>query len=77
VNPTAMAHDRWRQIEELFHVVVDLPESQRDAFLSEHCGSDAQLRTELETLLASDYGDSPLIAGIVDEAEAGLMEGDS
>jgi hypothetical protein len=75
--PAAMAQDRWRQIEELFHAAVDVPVQQRDAFLTEHCGSDTQLRNELESLLANDYGDSPLIAGIVDAAEAGLMEDDS
>ena len=76
MSPAAMLQDRWRRIEELFHAAVDLPDRQRDAFLSENCGPDLQLRSEVESLLASDYGDSPLITGIVDEAANGLLEED-
>jgi hypothetical protein len=77
MSPAAVPQDRWRRIEELFHAAVDLPEPERDAFLSESCGPDLQLRSEVESLLASDYGDSPLITGIVDDAAYGLLEEDS
>ncbi|HEY3838590.1 MAG TPA: hypothetical protein VGL72_18550 [Bryobacteraceae bacterium] len=76
MSPAATPHDRWRRIEELFHAAVDLPDRQRDIFLTDSCGADLQLRSEVESLLASDYGDSPLIAGIVDAAANGLLDED-
>ena len=46
-----MDSERWRHIEELFHVAVTLgPESQK-SFLNNACGPDAELRRQLESLL--------------------------
>lgn len=49
-----MLPERWRQIEEIFLSAADLPKTERDAFLSEKCGEDASLRSEVEKLLAGD-----------------------
>lgn len=43
--------DRWRHIERLFHVAMDMPEPARMDFLNAEAGADADLRTELLALL--------------------------
>jgi serine/threonine protein kinase/tetratricopeptide (TPR) repeat protein len=56
-----MTSDRWQQIESLFVQAVDLPASERELFLNRVCHDDAALRSELESLLASDEPDRRLI----------------
>jgi eukaryotic-like serine/threonine-protein kinase len=46
-----MNQSRWKQIDELFDAVLDLPEFQREAFLSAKCGADTELKNEVLTLL--------------------------
>jgi eukaryotic-like serine/threonine-protein kinase len=45
--------DRWRQIEDLFHAAVAVDPGSRTRFLDEACASDAELRREVESLLAA------------------------
>ncbi|MEZ5283247.1 MAG: hypothetical protein R2712_00270, partial [Vicinamibacterales bacterium] len=50
-----MESTRWRQIEEAFHALAELPPGQaRDEALAAQCGDDATLADELRTLLAQD-----------------------
>lgn len=49
-----MAANRWRRIEALFDQAAALPAGERAAFLSRACGDDADLRGEVESLLAAD-----------------------
>jgi hypothetical protein len=72
----ALAPDRWRQIEELFQAAVDMPAEERDTFLRGVCGSNEQLRLEVESLLANDCQESPLIARIVHDVTHCLLEDD-
>jgi serine/threonine-protein kinase len=72
----AWTADRWRRIEELFQTALDIPQAQRDAFLRGACGSDDALRLDIESLLANDYQESPLIAFIVDDATSRMLEDD-
>ncbi len=44
--------DRWRRIEEVYHQALELPASERAAFLDHVCADDRQLRSELNSLLA-------------------------
>ncbi len=44
----------WPQIEEIFFAAVELPPAQRSAYLAQACGEDAELRREVEHLLAAD-----------------------
>ena len=59
------AHD-WREVEELLHQAMALAPEQRPAFLDAACGSDADLRAELNSLLlvgddlSDEFLDSPL-----------------
>ena len=43
---------RWAQVEDLFHRVVECTPSQRAAMLDELCDGDEDLRKEVETLLS-------------------------
>jgi serine/threonine protein kinase/Tol biopolymer transport system component len=65
--------DRWRQIEELYHQALERPEAERPAFLSRACGSDAELRDEIESLLRPERSGSFLTAPAIHEA-AGKLE---
>jgi serine/threonine protein kinase len=50
--------DRWNRVEELFHAALDQPTEGRGGFLDRACGSDIDLRREVESLLrASCSGD--------------------
>ena len=47
-----MDAERRRQIEDLCHTTLDLPEHERSAFLAAACKDDAKLRQEVELLLS-------------------------
>ena len=46
-----MKNERWKKIDELFDAVLNLPESQRDAFLSRECEGDESLKSEVLALM--------------------------
>jgi eukaryotic-like serine/threonine-protein kinase len=46
--------DWWGRVRGVFLEAVDYPEAEREAFLTEACGSDPALREEVGSLLASD-----------------------
>ncbi len=52
-----MTSDRWEHIFTVFDAALARPEAERAAFLSDHCGEDAHLREEVESLLAA-HGDA-------------------
>jgi serine/threonine protein kinase/tetratricopeptide (TPR) repeat protein/TolB-like protein len=59
---------RWPQVKELFEGARELSGSERRDFLDRHCGSDAELRAELDSLLSTYDADSgfletPALAG--------------
>ena len=49
-----MNAERWQKIEEVFQSALDLAPAEREAFISKQCGDDAELKQEVEQLLA-DY----------------------
>jgi Tol biopolymer transport system component len=53
-----MSDERWQRVKALFQAIVERPERERDAFLANECGDDAELRREVESLLASDSRDT-------------------
>src|SRR5262245_39981705 len=57
-----MRVERWSQIEELFLRAIEVPAEQRGEFLEEVCGGDESLRRELESLLACDAPERPLVS---------------
>src|SRR5262245_31875233 len=44
---------RWKQIKDVYDRALDLSVDERDGFLAEACGGDADLRREVESLLAA------------------------
>src|SRR3982750_4644100 len=46
-----MSPERWLKIESLFQTASDLPKSERSVYLEAECGSDPELRREVEKLL--------------------------
>ena len=62
-----MKPERWEQIERTYHAALERNASQRAAFLSEACAGDAELRREVESLLAQPasaegFLDTPAVA---------------
>lgn len=51
-----MNHERWKQIDELFDAVLDLPENERENFLSAKTNGDEDLRKEILSLLKAHSG---------------------
>lgn len=54
---------RYERIQEIFDEVADLPESERGRVLDARCGSDAELRAELESLLSHDAVTGGFLSG--------------
>ena len=46
-----MTPEQWARIEEIFHLSTECPPSQRSALLDRECGTDSELRKEVESLL--------------------------
>src|SRR5580698_8439513 len=61
-----MSAHAWKEVEELLHQAMALAPEQRPAFFDAACGSDADLRAELNSLLlvgddlSDEFLDSPL-----------------
>ena len=47
-----MTPERWQQVERLYQSAVGMDAPAQNAFLSEACGADADLRREVTSLLA-------------------------
>jgi Tol biopolymer transport system component len=45
------SRDRWKWLDAIFYRCLELPPEARSAFLDQNCGSDHELRKELEALL--------------------------
>jgi eukaryotic-like serine/threonine-protein kinase len=71
-----MDTERWRQVQELFHRVADLPREARAAALDVACAGDPALRREVEALLAGDADGATLLdRGMAQVAEAVMGSG--
>jgi serine/threonine-protein kinase len=67
-NIRLMTPERWQRIDELFRTVVEQPLGARDAYLTQVCGGDDELRQELLSLLESDTAEDFFAAPIKDAA---------
>src|SRR5215468_6867834 len=57
-----MTPARRRQVEEIYHAASQREESQREAFLSEACEGDEELKSEVESLLRQESSGDGLLA---------------
>ncbi len=64
-----MDPQRWRRAKELFDLALDRTGAKRDAFLSEACGADGELREEVESLLAASDAPDSLMDGVFAAAD--------
>jgi len=46
-----MSPNRWKQIQEVFHAVLERDPRERSAAIAELCPDDPELRDEVESLL--------------------------
>ncbi len=50
-----MTQERWRKLEALFHEAMRHAPETRTAFLDDTCGSDPDMRRQIESLLANEH----------------------
>jgi hypothetical protein len=71
--------DKWDQVQQVFLAVADLPPSEQTALLEEMCGSDPQLRSEVESLLRADTTSESVFASefatALNKEAASLLDG--
>jgi eukaryotic-like serine/threonine-protein kinase len=48
-----MRPGRWRQVDRILQIIIDCNSLEREALLDLHCGHDASVRREVESLLSS------------------------
>ena len=53
-----MDNERWRKIEEVFQNAAERDPAERNAYLTQICGDDQELRREVESLLAHEGFDT-------------------
>lgn len=64
----ALDPNRWQRLNTLFEEALSIESYRRSTFLDEVCGSDAELRSELESLLSAAEDPDDLIGSAVQEA---------
>jgi eukaryotic-like serine/threonine-protein kinase len=65
-----MEPERWREIERVYHLAREQPPGPRGAFLEQTCGSDGDLRREVESLLRHADGADEYVDAVVLEVAA-------
>ena len=58
-----MTPERWRRIEQLYNAARENEAKHRAAFLAEVCGSDGELRHEVESLLDQEFSSKATLVG--------------
>jgi tetratricopeptide (TPR) repeat protein/predicted Ser/Thr protein kinase len=79
-----VATERWQRLSRLFEVANSSPPAERTAAIDQLCGADAELRADLEALLAADQKSFTLLdapwsataAGTDSDGSCPLREGD-
>ncbi|MBA3439711.1 MAG: serine/threonine protein kinase, partial [Pyrinomonadaceae bacterium] len=61
-----MTPERWKQVEEVFQLALDLSPEERQPFIVAACKDDETLRAEVEALIrqyeeASDFIETPVL----------------
>jgi len=69
-----MDPERWKKIDELLDAALELNEEERDAFLEKACARDADLKEQIQKLLASDEVNRTFIETPAYQTAAELIE---
>ena len=67
-----MQPKRWHRIKEIFHQALEQNAQRRTAYLDDACGEDADLRSEVESLIASHESDPGFIEPGTDRSRAAV-----
>jgi Tol biopolymer transport system component/serine/threonine protein kinase len=70
-----MTPQRYQQIKEIFQSVIDLPRSEQAALLDRHCLEEPDLRSEVESLIASYEQDEDSIETLAAEVAVNMLDG--
>ena len=66
---TFMSPANWQKVKEIFNDALEVKPAEREAFLTEVCADDADLRREVEVLLRSfeeDFLETPAVEQVAD-----------
>lgn len=66
--------NRWKLVQNLFEMLLDLPQEQRAAYLRSHSGGDQEIVREVMNLLAGDEQASGLFSNMAEDA-SNLLNG--
>src|SRR5262245_43924605 len=69
-----MDHQRWQQVETLYHAALEREPDAREGFLAQACAGDDELRHEVEELLRYDGAAESFIHGNALAFEARRLE---
>ena len=64
--------ERWRRIERILDSALDLPVEKRAPYLDETCAGDAELRADVESLLAAERNAAGFMEVRADEYAGGM-----
>jgi non-specific serine/threonine protein kinase/serine/threonine-protein kinase len=56
-----MNPERWARVEEIFQEALDCPPAERASFIEEQCGSDSELRAQIENLVGNHSTGNPFL----------------
>src|SRR5690242_1457292 len=68
-----MTPERWQQVKEIFNAAIARGPQERSSFISQACSGDEQLRSEVESLIASHEQSGSFIDKPAFEAAASLL----
>jgi serine/threonine protein kinase len=71
-----MTPERWQQLKQIFQSALERNPAERSAFLSQACGNDPALRSEVESLIASHDQAGESIEAIAAEAATEMLSAD-
>src|SRR5262245_66102369 len=71
-----MTLERWQQIKQLYHSVLEREPSERANLLDQACAGDQEMRSEVESLLASHEKAGSFLASPALEVAAELLAND-
>ncbi len=69
MTPANMTPERWQKVEEVFETAIELPAEEREAFLTQVCGEDDDLRTEIASLLENEAEETFFQSAVKDGAQ--------
>ncbi len=70
----AISAERWAQIQCIFDAAMDLEAVERTAYISEKCGTDTTLRSQIEALMLAADSEEDLVSDLVRSATTSLID---